>query len=102
MKIEVIKMANGEIINSTKPSGVGRFISKENLSAYLSEVSMDDIPWAVNFLVSKLVLANNEQKASEEKSMHGAIINYHQRWRLFHRLSEKCFHMTTTRHWQKS
>ena len=45
---------------------MGRFIPKEKLSAYLSEVSMDDIPWAVNFLVSKLVMANNEEETVKE------------------------------------
>ena len=59
-------MANGVIINNSRPDS-GRPIPKENLSAYLSEVSIDDIPWAVNFLVSKLVLANKEQNTEEER-----------------------------------
>lgn len=59
------KMANGVIVDNSRPDS-GRLIPKENLSAYLSEVSIDDIPWAVNFLVSKLVLANREQNTEEE------------------------------------
>ena len=52
-------------VNGTRQSNVGKYISKENLPDYLSEVSMDDIPWAVNFLVSKLVMANNKAKPEE-------------------------------------
>ena len=59
-------MANGLIVNNSIP-GSRRLIPKENLSAYLSEVSIDDIPWAVNFLVSKLALANREQNTEEER-----------------------------------
>lgn len=59
-------MANGVIDNNSRPDS-GRLIPKENLSAYLSEVSIDDIPWAVNFLVSKLVLANGVQKTEEKR-----------------------------------
>lgn len=33
-----------------------RFVPRSRLSAYLSEVSKEDIPWAVNFLVSQLVI----------------------------------------------
>ena len=32
-----------------------RYIPRERLTSYLSEVRREDIPWAVNFLVSQLV-----------------------------------------------
>lgn len=40
-------------------------VAREHLSDYLSVVSMEDIPWAVNFLLSKLAV-KKEATAVEE------------------------------------
>ena len=56
---------NGMVVNGSRQSNVGRFIPKEDLPDYLSEVSVDDIPWAVNFLVSKLAMANSKLESEE-------------------------------------
>lgn len=50
------------VIHNAEQKVERRFIPRERLSGYLSEVSMEDIPWAVNFLVRQLAQAHEPIK----------------------------------------
>lgn len=44
----------------------GHFVPRNRLSDYLSEVRREDIPWAVNFLVSQLSIAHEPTKPQKK------------------------------------
>ena len=47
-------------------NGERRFIPRSRLSDYLSVVNKEDIPWAVNFLVSQLALPQEPVKSQKK------------------------------------
>ena len=44
----------------------GHFVPRNRLSDYLLGVRKEDIPWAVNFLVNQLTIANEPAKPQKE------------------------------------
>lgn len=51
---------------STTVNGEKHFIPRSRLSDYLSVVNKEDIPWAVNFLVSQLTLTKEPVKPQKK------------------------------------
>lgn len=66
------KSGSSAITEALQSHGTG-FVSKENLPTYLSGVSIEDIPWAVNYLVSKLV---DVSRKKEDNSKPHTWSNY--------------------------
>ena len=52
--------------SSTAINGEKHFIPRSRLSDYLSVVNKEDIPWAVNFLVSQLALPQEPVKSQKK------------------------------------